>query len=162
MRKLTRRDMLKALGLGAAGAVLVACAPASPTTAPATAATAAPAAEATEATEAPQATVVPTTAVATPAAQQEVTMTYWSWADSNFPHFQQQADRWNQTMTDKPKIKFVPVLVPSSDEVVQKGMNAMAAGSGIPDIYLIETGQVSKFLKGNPPLCKQYLLDLVP
>jgi ABC-type glycerol-3-phosphate transport system substrate-binding protein len=63
-------------------------------------------------------------------------------------------------MTGKPKLKFDGVLVPSSDETVTKGMNAMAAGSGVPDIFLVEIGQVSKFLKGSPTLAEQYLASM--
>jgi ABC-type glycerol-3-phosphate transport system substrate-binding protein len=138
-KKISRRQMLRMSALTGASLVLASCG----TTPPA--ATAA-------------ATVAPTTAPAV--STQEVTITYWSWADSNFPHFQKQADRWNQTMTGKPKIKFDGVLVPSSDETVTKGMNAMVAGSGVPDIFLIETGQIAKFIKGTPSIAEQYLVSM--
>jgi ABC-type glycerol-3-phosphate transport system substrate-binding protein len=149
LKKMSRREMLKMTGLTGAGFILASCA------APATAV---PAAEPTKAPAATEAMPAPTTAPA--ANTQEVTITYWSWADSNFPHFQKQAERWNANMTDKPKIKFDGVLVPSSDETITKGMNAMAAGSGVPDVFLIEISQISKFIKGTPTLAEQYLVAL--
>ncbi len=168
-KKISRREMLRMSAFTGASLVLASCGatptatPAAPpaTSAPAVAtATSAPAVAA--ATSAPAATalppVTPTTAPA--ASAQEVTITFWTWAAANFPHYQQQADRWNQTMTGKPKIKFNGVLVPTTVETITKGMNAMAAGTGVPDIFLIEIGSISKFLKGSPTLAEQYLVSM--
>ncbi len=140
-KKVSRRQMLKMVVIAGAGSALAACSsPAPATQQPAAAATNAPVQQAPTA--------------------QEVTITMWTWADANFPHFKAQADRWNSTMTGKPKIKYNGVLVP--DSTITKGMNAMAAGSGIPDIFLIEIGQVSKFFKGSPNLAEQNLMDITP
>ena len=171
-KSMSRREMLRLSAMTGAGFILASCAPAATpppaaTSAPAAAATSAPAAAATSApaaaaTSAPVATAVPAATVTmAPAANTEpVTITYWTWAQANLPHFQAQADRWNKTQTGKPQIKFNGVLVPSTDETITKGMNAMAAGSGVPDIFLIEISSFSKFLKGTPTLAEQYLVPL--
>jgi ABC-type glycerol-3-phosphate transport system substrate-binding protein len=156
LKKMSRREMLKMTAMAGAGFVLASCS--TPPAATAEPATAAPAAA--EPTKAPEATQPPAPTTAPAANTQEVTITYWTWAEANFPHFQKQADRWNQSMTDKPKIKFNGVLVPSTDETISKGMNAMAAGSGVPDVFLIEISQMSKFIKGSPTLAEQYLVAL--
>ena len=144
--KLSRRDFLRFGAYVGAGALLAACAPA-----------AAPVEE--QAAE-PEEPAAPTEAPAP--AVEEATMVYWSWAESNFPHFEYMTDLWNEANSDGPKITFEGILVPSSAETITKGMNAMAAGSGIPDIFLIEITPFSKFLKDDPPLAEQYLLDLTP
>jgi ABC-type glycerol-3-phosphate transport system substrate-binding protein len=146
-RKLSRRELLRLGTMTGAGVLLAACAPPAAPQPPA----------AVEPTKPPEAATAPA-----PPAAEEASMVYWTWAESNFPHFQQQAERWNKEMTGKPKIKFEGILVPSTDETIQKGMNAMAAGTGLPDIFLIEISQVSKFLKGEPPLGEQYLVDIKP
>ena len=147
--RISRRELLRWSTLAGMGTLLAACAPKlakAPTGAP----TSKPA-------EQPQATDVP--AATAPAPQEEQTIVFWTWAESNFPHYLKQAERWNETMTGKPKIKFDGLIVP---DVMEKGMNAMAAGSGMPDVYLLEISSFTLFLKDDPPLCEQYLLDYTP
>lgn len=146
--KISRRSLLRASAMAGAGAVLAACQPAAPSAPQQTGKDPSKESPDSPAGEAPQA--------------EAVTVTLWSWAEANFPHYEHMAELWNSTFTDRPKINFESVLIPDSEQTLQKGMNAMAAGSGIPDIFLIEIAHVSKFLKGEPSLAEQYLLDYVP
>ncbi len=143
-KNISRRAMIKATLLAGTGTLLAACQPAAAPTAT---------------KEAPKEEEKP---VEQPPAEEDVTISFWTWAEANFPHYEQQAERWNSTFTDKPKIKYEGVLIPSTEETISKAMNAMAAGSGVPDILLIEISQMSKFLKGEPTLADENLVDLVP
>ena len=156
---LSRREFLRIGGLTGAGVLLAACTPKA-TPAPPAAPTEAPAAP----TEAP---VEPTAAPAEPteappAAVEEATIVYLTWSESNDPHFNYMAERWNEEHTAGPRLKMEYLRVGAGDEAVTKVMNAIAAGSGVPDIFPIETSQVSKFLKGDPPLFEQHLLEITP
>jgi len=136
---LSRREFLYGASAAGLGLILAACAPV---------ATPEPVEEEPEEAASP--------------AMEEATIVYWSWAESNFPHFEHMVDLWNEQNADGPKLTFDGVLVPSSEETITKGMNAMAAGSGVPDVLLVEISHFSKFLKDDPPLCEQYLTNFVP
>ncbi|HEX9117567.1 MAG TPA: twin-arginine translocation signal domain-containing protein [Anaerolineae bacterium] len=85
MKKSTRREFLRYAGMGAAAAVVTACAgPATPGSTPAPAAPAAPpTAAAAAATAAPTAAVKATAAPATAAAKTPLTLSYWTQLDTN-------------------------------------------------------------------------------
>jgi arabinosaccharide transport system substrate-binding protein len=152
-QKISRREMLRMTALYGAGIVLAGCAPtpAAPTSAPA---------QPTSAAQAPEATQAPPPST-TPAAVEDQTLTLWDWDETSLKFYQSQIDRWNQTNSGKPKLKFDGVLVPDSGEVVNKGMNALAANSGVPNCFQVEISLFSKFLKGKKPLAEDYLVDMV-
>ena len=146
-QKISRREMLRLATLTGAGIVLAGCAPAvapAPTTQPSS----------SGATQAPAPT-------AAPASQEAQTLTLWDWDETSLKYYQSQIDRWNATNTGKPKLKFDGVLLPDSDGVVNKGLNALAANSGIPDCFQVEISLFSKFLRGKQPLAENYLVDMV-
>lgn len=89
-------------------------------------------------------------------------MVIWMWGDLNRPHYEEQVKRWNEEKPDQPKLILDYQLLPSTEETIQKGMNAMAAGSGIPDVFPIEISHISKFYKGSPTLAEGNLMDLSP
>jgi ABC-type glycerol-3-phosphate transport system substrate-binding protein len=141
-KKVSRRDMLRMTALISTGMVVAGCA--APTQAPAA--------------QQPTKAGGPTTA---PASQEPETLTLWDWDETSLKFYQSQIDRWNEVNTGKPKLKFDGVLVPDSGEVVNKGMNALAANSGVPNCFQVEISLFSKFLKGKKPLAEDYLVDMV-
>ncbi len=123
-RKITRRDVLKMLGLGAAGAVLAACAPApAPTQAPATSAPAN--------TEA-----VP----ATPAPQAPVKITMWTYPDDDI-YFNAVIPDFNQQYPDI----TVEIIKLDAGDLDQKLTAALVGGTGAPDLVDLEQGWIGKY-----------------
>lgn len=148
-RLISRRQMLRSCLAATVGSILAACSQPAPTTSLPTG----------EPAEAVQPTVVPKAPAPTVAEEQAII--YWTWSESNRPHFEAQIKRWNEEK-GVPRLKLDFVMVAGSEESIQKGMNAMAAGSGVPDILTIETTFFSRFLKGDPPICEKYLTDITP
>ncbi|MGZ9225964.1 MAG: ABC transporter substrate-binding protein, partial [Anaerolineales bacterium] len=144
-KKISRREMLRLTAYFGTGIVLAGC------SAPTATQGEQPTSGQTQAT-------APTTQ---PASQETQTLTLWDWDETSLKFYQSQVDRWNETNSGKPHINFDGVLVPDSNEVVNKGMNALAANSGIPNCFQVEIGLFSKFLKGKKPLAEDYLVDMV-
>lgn len=135
MKKLSRRDALKLIGLTSAGSILAACAPASPTTAPQAekpAATTVPEVAKPTATTAPAA-VEPTatTAAAAPAelGEMEIKVSLWDIANS-FP--EGEPDEIAKYVMDKFKVKLTPVNVGWGD--ADEKYNTWAASGQLPEI----------------------------
>jgi putative aldouronate transport system substrate-binding protein len=134
MKKLSRRDALKLIGLTSAGSVLAACAPASSTTAPEAekpAATKAPEAEQPAATTPPDAAEPAPTTAAAPAEVEmmDIKVGLWDIANS-FP--EGEPDAIAQYVMDKFKINFVPVNVGWGD--ADEKYNTWAASGQMPDV----------------------------
>jgi len=134
-RKITRRDMLRMLGLGAAGALLASCAPA-----PAATPTQAPAAGEAQATAAPQATEVPTTAPATPAPKGQTKITMWTYPDDDIYFNAANGD----FQKDNPDITLEVVKLDTGD-LDQKLTAALVGGTGAPDLVDLEQGYLGKY-----------------
>ncbi len=127
-RKLTRREMLKVLGLGAAGAVLAACAqPPAPTKAPEP--TPAPAEAATAPAEAP-----------TAAPAQAVKITLWTYPDDDI-YFNASLPDFNQ---QNPEITVEVVKLDTGD-LDEKLTTSLVGGTGAPDMIDLEEGFVGKY-----------------
>ncbi len=131
-RKLTRREMVKYLGLGAAGAVLAACA--QPPAPKAPEPTQAPA----EPTTAPVAE--PTVAPATPAPSAPVTITMWTYPDDDI--FFKAA--YEEFKKDNPDITLEVVKLDTGD-LDQKLTAALVGGTGAPDLVDLEQGYIGKY-----------------
>ncbi len=150
-RKISRRELLRMLGMGAAGAALAACTSAPAPTQP-------PATGAPVATEAP--TVAgPTTAPATPAPKAPVKITLWTYPDDDL-YFNASLPDFNQ---QNPEITIEVIKLDTGD-LDEKLTTSLVGGTGAPDLVDLEEGYVGKYgaqggmvnLLDDPYNIKQY------
>lgn len=138
-KKVSRRDMLKMLGVGSAGVMLVACAPATPAAEPTKAPDTKPA-EATKAPDAPKAEEKPTT----PPTKETIPLLYWFQAENHKPEY----DKRQKELEDKFNVKLTFELL-GRDAMTKKFPTTLMAGSGFPDIIEQNAEDIVKFLKGD-------------
>lgn len=115
MKKLSRRDALKLMGLSTVGGILAACTPADPTTVP----------EGPEPTTATQATPPPA-----PPEIVEITVSLWD-IQNSFPEGE-EPDAIHQYVIDRFNVKLTPVNVGWGD--ADEKYNTWAASGQLPDI----------------------------
>jgi multiple sugar transport system substrate-binding protein len=127
-RKLSRREMLKVLGLGATGTLLAACG--------APPATEAPATKAPEAA----ATATPTVISPTPAPAKAVKVTLWTYPDDDI-YFNASLEDFG---AQNPDIT-VEVVKLDTEDLDQKLTASMVGGAGAPDMVDLEEGFVGKY-----------------
>jgi len=115
MKKLSRRDALKLMGLSAVGGVLAACAPAAtPTTAP----------------DEPEATAATKVTPAAPPPVVEIKVSLWD-IQNSFPEGE-EPDEIHQYVIDRFNVKLTPVNVGWGD--ADEKYNTWAASGQLPDI----------------------------
>jgi len=115
VKKLSRRDALKLMGLSTVGGILAACTPADPTTVP----------EGPEPTTATQATPPPA-----PPEIVEITVSLWD-IQNSFPEGE-EPDAIHQYVIDRFNVKLTPVNVGWGD--ADEKYNTWAASGQLPDI----------------------------
>jgi ABC-type glycerol-3-phosphate transport system substrate-binding protein len=123
-RKISRRDMLKVLGLGAAGTLLAACGAPPATEAPAT--------------KAPEAAAPTATAAPAPAGPVKITM--WTYPDDDI-YFNASLKDFNAQYPDI----TVEVIKLDTGDLDQKLTAALVGGAGAPDIVDLEQGWIGKY-----------------
>jgi len=140
-KQVSRRSLLKLAGFGAGAVALAACqvktapeAPAAATAAPAAGGAAAPAA----------ATIAPTEA---PAAAGGTTLEFWAFAEDRLKFVKEvvKSDAWTKLHPDV-TINF---RVFPYQEMHDKLLAALTAGSGAPDISDVEISRFSQYIKGD-------------
>lgn len=123
-KRISRREFLRAAGVAAGATVLAACAPA----APAPAAPAAPAAEEKAA-----------------AVKEEVKLTFWGFATNR--------NKWYIALAKKYKEQHAEVTVDVQEiayqEMHDKVLTTLVAGTGAPDIADIEISRFGQYVKGE-------------
>jgi multiple sugar transport system substrate-binding protein len=129
-RRISRRELLKVLGMGAAGTLLAACGGAP-------AATEAPKVEATQAVE-------PTATPAAPAPAGPVKVTMWTYPDDDI-FFNASLKDFNEQYADI----TVEVIKLDANDLDQKLTAAMVGGTGAPDIVDVEQGWIGKYAAGS-------------
>ncbi|MBI1877884.1 MAG: extracellular solute-binding protein [Chloroflexi bacterium] len=99
--------------------------------------------QAAAATEAPaeQATEAPA------AEAQEVTLTFWTFVDDHAKFFQKQVERFNAAHPEV-KVKLEPTVI-DYQEMHDKLLIALQAGTGAPDLVDIEIAKFGTFLRGD-------------
>lgn len=166
-KKLTRRDFLRVLGVGAAGATLAACAPSTstpavPSTSVAPAATAAPVATAIKATVAPTAVPGPE-ALILPIVKEPLSLTYYVANSSNVAATLKSFGEMTvyKEMEKKTGINLAFQHPPIGQEVEQ--FNLLMASTKYPDIIEREwpsaPGGPAKYLKDGVILRLNDLID---
>lgn len=139
MSKVSRREMLKLVGMGAAGAILAACTPqATP--------------QATSEPAKPENTVAPTEApkeevpTAAPASAEKVSLDVWGWGNDQFMKLRDQAVRSAYPDLDA-KLGPTKFTVPGGGdfEVAEAFRLALASGQNIPDGIQFNRTQVPEF-----------------
>jgi multiple sugar transport system substrate-binding protein len=131
--------------MGAAGAVLAACAPAAPTEAPKP--TAAPTTAPAASTKAPAATqpaaTVPPAPAATVPPKQAVTLSFWYFADDPF-QASLHTGLIDKFMAANSGITVKAEMVNPVADMYKKMMTAFAAGSGYPDTCEGQSGWIAE------------------
>ncbi len=131
-RKLTRREMLKALGVGAAGAVLAACSSPAPTSAPAT--------KAPEQAGSTAPTAAPTAVPASPAPKEATKITLWTYPDDDI-YFNACLPDFN---AQNPDIT-IEVVKLDSDDLDEKLTATLVGGVAAPDAVDLPELNMGKF-----------------
>ena len=127
-RKLTRRELLKTLGMGAAGTLLTACAAPTATQAPVT--------------SAPEtaATAAPTAVPPAPASAGATKITLWTYPDDDI-YFNASLEDFGKQNPDI----TVQVIKFDTGDLDQKLTASLVGGAGAPDMVDLEEGYVGKY-----------------
>ena len=135
MKRISRRELLRGAAMGAAAAILAACAPApTPTKAPEPTQAKAEPTKAPEATKAPEPTKVP----ATPAPKQPTTINVWGWCCYHWKRVPEDPASYGEewfTEDTKGAIK-VEITYSGYPDFQTALKTAMPAGSG-PDVFMV-------------------------
>jgi arabinosaccharide transport system substrate-binding protein len=118
-KRFSRRDLLKGIGIGAAGMLLAACG--------------------TKAEETKVAEVA-----ATPASKEPTPLLFWFQAENHKPEY----DRRQAEFEEKFNVKITYELL-GRDAMTKKFPTTLMAGSGFPDIIEQNADDIVKFLKGD-------------